>query len=54
MPDGMDALQRLEPRPPHPDGDEHLLACPHCGSGEYLYNEDGNEPAILRPVRTGD
>lgn len=40
---GMEALRRLEPRPPHPDGDEHLLACPHCGSGEYLYNEDGNE-----------
>ena len=40
---GMEALRRLEPRPPHPDEDEHLLACPHCGSGEYLYNEDGNE-----------
>ena len=40
---GMEALRRLEPRPPHPDGDEHLLACPHCGSGEYRYNEDGNE-----------
>lgn len=26
----------------HPDGDEHILACPRCGSGEYLHNEDGN------------
>ena len=25
---GMEALRRMEPRPPHPDGDEHLLACP--------------------------
>lgn len=27
---------------PHPDGDPHILACARCGSGEYLYNEDGN------------
>ena len=27
---------------PHPDGDKSILACPNCGSGEYLYNEDGN------------
>lgn len=27
----------------HPDGDEHILACPRCGSGEYLHNEDGNQ-----------
>lgn len=40
---GMEALARLVPRPPHPDGDEHILACPCCGSGEYLHNEDGNE-----------
>jgi len=27
---------------PHPDGDQSILACPNCGSGEYLHNEDGN------------
>ena len=27
----------------HPDGDKYILACPRCGSGEYLYNEDGNQ-----------
>lgn len=27
---------------PYPDGDKSVLACPNCGSGEYLYNEDGN------------
>lgn len=30
------------PRSPYPDGDEHILSCWNCGSGEYLYNEDGN------------
>ena len=25
----------------HPDGDTNILACPYCGSGEYLTNEDG-------------
>jgi len=30
------------PMPPHPDGDTEILACLTCGSGEYLYNEDGN------------
>lgn len=30
------------PMPPHPDGNTEILACPTCGSGEYLYNEDGN------------
>lgn len=39
---GMDALDRRIPRTPHPDNDAHILACPHCGSGEWLYNEDGN------------
>lgn len=28
---------------PYPDGDTSIIACPHCGSGEYLHNEDGNE-----------
>ena len=27
----------------HPDGDKYILACPRCGSGEYLHNEDGNQ-----------
>lgn len=33
------------PLSPYADGDAHILACPNCGSGEYLYNEDGNENA---------
>ena len=32
-----------EPLSPYPDGDTSIIACPRCGSGEYLYNEDGNE-----------
>lgn len=39
---GRAALFRRMPEPPHPDGDESILACPTCGGGEYLYNEDGN------------
>ena len=39
---GRAALFRRMPEPPHPDGDESILACPTCGSGEYLCNEDGN------------
>lgn len=27
---------------PYHDGDENVLACQNCKSGEYLYNEDGN------------
>lgn len=27
---------------PYPDGDLGILACPNCGSGEFMYNEDGN------------
>ena len=27
----------------NPDGDKNIMACPRCGSGEYLHNEDGNE-----------
>ena len=38
----MEALRRRVPESPYPDGDEGILACPSCGSGEYLYNEDGN------------
>ena len=26
------------PRSPYPDGDRSILACPSCGSGEYLWN----------------
>ena len=29
--------------PQHPDEEEGILACQRCGSGEYLYNEDGNK-----------
>lgn len=32
-----------EPLTPYPDGDTSIIACPRCGSGEYLHNEDGNE-----------
>lgn len=27
---------------PFPDGDFGIMACPTCGSGEFLHNEDGN------------
>lgn len=27
---------------PYPEGNENVLACQNCKSGEYLYNEDGN------------
>lgn len=40
---GMNALQLKILRSPYPDGDKSILACPNCGSGEYLYNEDGAE-----------
>lgn len=30
------------PGSPYPDGNRNILACPRCGSGEYLHNEDGN------------
>lgn len=29
--------------PQYPDEEEGILACQRCGSGEYLYNEDGNK-----------
>lgn len=34
---------QTEVKSPHPDDDNSILACPCCGSGEYLQNEDGNE-----------
>lgn len=40
---GMRALRLRIPRSPYPDRDKSILACANCGSGEYLYNEDGNE-----------
>ncbi len=40
---GMRALRLRIPRSPYPDGDKSILACANCGSGEYLYNEDGVE-----------
>lgn len=38
------ALLRAES--PYPDGDSSILSCPHCGSGEYLHNEDGSQNAF--------
>ena len=37
---GRDALLLKIPRSPFPDGDKSILACPNCGSGEYLHNID--------------
>lgn len=28
------------PKSPYPNGDQNILACPTCGSGEYLHNAD--------------
>ena len=39
---GVEALRRRVPESPYPDGDAGVMACPSCGSGEYLHNEDGN------------
>lgn len=39
---GMEALRRRIKQSPYPDGDRSILACPACGSGEWLHNEDGN------------
>ena len=39
---GIKALARRMPKPPHPEDYPIVLACPACGSGEDLYNEDGN------------
>lgn len=43
---GRDALLRLIPQSPYPDGDPSILACPSCRSGEYLHNEDGCKMAF--------
>lgn len=44
---GREALFRRMPGLPYPDGDESILACPNCESGEYLYNEDGADAASV-------
>ena len=31
------------PKSPYPDGDMSILACPCCGSGEWLHNADENK-----------
>ena len=36
---GVEALRRRVPESPYPDGDAGVLACPSCGSGEYLHND---------------
>lgn len=36
-----DILYRNTPMSIYPDGDSSVEACPTCGSGEYLYNDDG-------------
>ena len=40
---GRGALLLKIPRSPFPDGDKSILACPNCGSGEYLHNQDEAE-----------
>ena len=37
---GREAIPLKIPRSPYPDGDKSILACPNCGSGEYLHNID--------------
>lgn len=39
---GGEALGKLVKKSPYPDGDTSIYACAYCGSGEYLFNEDGN------------
>ena len=51
---GVEALRRRVPESPYPDGDAGVLACPSCGSGEYLHNEDGKRLALLPRLRAGD
>ena len=38
---GRDALGKMVKKSPFPDGDTSIYACAYCGSGEYLFNEDG-------------
>lgn len=39
---GRDAVLKLVKKSPFPDGDKSIYGCACCGSGEYLFNEDGN------------
>lgn len=39
---GRDAVLKLVKKSPFPDGDKSIYSCACCGSGEYLFNEDGN------------
>ena len=39
---GVEALRRRVPESPYHDGDAGVMACPSCGSGEYLHHEDGH------------
>lgn len=34
--------EKVTPKSPYPDGDKGILACPCCGSGEWLHNADEN------------
>lgn len=45
MQEAITMLDRLEARttPKSPYPDYNIMACPHCGSGEYLHNHDGNQ-----------
>lgn len=36
-------LDSSKETPQNPEEDPGILACQRCGSGEYLYNEDGNQ-----------
>lgn len=36
------AGEAMEAGSPWPDGDTSILACPRCGSGEWLHNPDEN------------
>lgn len=39
---GGEALGKLVKKSPFPDGDKRIYGCACCGSGEYLFNEDGS------------
>ena len=43
---GYCVLRLQIPRSPFPDGDKSILACPNCGSGEYLHNQDEAEKEL--------
>lgn len=43
---GAAAILHRIPKSPYPDDDKSILACPVCGSGEFLHNPDGAENAF--------